>query len=58
MKPSKGDCDHMLHRYILAAALFVLLLVFVDHVVFAQGDMGLRVYGRSCACNESSRECI
>jgi len=45
MKPSKGDCDHMLHRYILAAALFVLLLVFVDHVVFAQGNMGLRVYG-------------
>lgn len=39
MKPTKDDCDHMLHRYILAAALFVLLLVFIDHVVFAQSVM-------------------
>lgn len=45
MKPSKDDCDHMLHRYILAAALFVLLFVFVDHVAFAQSNMGLRAYG-------------
>ena len=45
MKPSKDDCDHLLHRYILAAALFVLLLVFFDHAVFAQSSMGLRVYG-------------
>ena len=35
MKSKGENCDHMLHRSILAAALFVLLLVFVDHVIFA-----------------------
>ncbi len=35
IKTPKADCDHTLHRIILAAALFVLLFVFVDHVVFA-----------------------
>lgn len=45
MKDTKENCDHMFHRYILAATLFVLLLVFVDHVAFAQSSMGLHVYG-------------
>lgn len=44
MKATEEECDHMLHRYILLAALFVLLLVFVDHVVFAQISVGLRAY--------------
>jgi hypothetical protein len=34
MKAAQEDCDHMLHRYILAATLIVLLLVFIDQVVF------------------------
>jgi len=34
MKTAKEDCDHMLHRYILVATLIVLLLVFIDQVVF------------------------
>jgi len=44
MKTTEDECDHMLHRYILLAALFVLLLVFGDHVAFAQTS-GLRIYG-------------
>lgn len=44
-KPHKHNCDHLFHRYILAAALFVLLLVAVDHVAFAQSGTGLRAYG-------------
>ena len=35
MKATEEESDHMLHRYILLAALFVLLRVFFDHVAFA-----------------------
>lgn len=45
MKATEEECDHMLHRYILLATLFVLLLVFVDHVAFGQSGMGLSVHG-------------
>lgn len=45
MKDTKENCDHMFHRYILAATLFVLLLVFGDHVAFGQSGMGLSVHG-------------
>ena len=45
MKAPDRDCDHLLHRSILLGALFVLLMVFVDHVVFAQGNASLRMYG-------------
>ena len=44
MKPTERDCDHFLLRYILLAALVVMLLVTLDHV-FAQGSASLRVYG-------------
>ena len=44
MKPTELDCDHFLLRYILLAALLVLLLVSIDHV-FAQGSASLHVYG-------------
>ena len=44
MKPTERDCDHFLLRYILLAALLVLLLVSIDHV-FAQGSVSLHVYG-------------
>lgn len=45
MKTKKDNCDHLLHRSILAAALFILLLVFADHVAFAEGSKTLHLYG-------------
>ncbi len=44
-KSAKENCDHLSHRYVLAAALFVLLLAAVDHDAFAQDGAGLRAYG-------------
>lgn len=32
MKQIEKECDHFLHRFILLAALLVLLLVFVDYL--------------------------